>query len=474
MIIPQTSDLENAVAQIVADFSLKDSDILSIAAEFNKEMNLGLGTTNHPAAMNMIPAFVTAIPNGTETGTYLAVDLGGTNFRVCSVDLKGDSTFELLQSKYPVPRELMISTSHELFSFMAHRIREFLITHHSDKYAEDNPISHTFKLGFTFSFPVAQVSLNHGNLLRWTKGFDIPDAIGMDVPSLLQEEIDKLSIPVHVSALVNDTVGTLMSRSYTSAGTNIAVIGAIFGTGTNGAYLERISRITKLDSESVASTDEYMVVNTEWGGFDNDLKVLPSTKYDNQLDQLSPNPGYQMFEKRISGMFLGELLRLVLVDLRKSGLILKSKGTDDFEKAVSTPWAIDTSVLSKIEADNTLDMIHVQEVLAKLGYEADIPKNERISLHAVVSAIGRRAGYLSGIAIGSTLKHIDAFGDAENPRDVDVGVDGSVVEYYPGFEALMRKAISLIVGQKSEGKLSIGIARDGSGVGAALCAASAK
>jgi len=60
-----------------------------------------------------------------------------------------------------------------------------------------------------------------------------------------------------------------------------------------------------------------MVVNTEWGSFDNALKVLPNTQYDIDLDKESVNPGIQMFEKRVSGMFLGEILRIALVSMMK-------------------------------------------------------------------------------------------------------------------------------------------------------------
>lgn len=42
-----------------------------------------------------------------------------------------------------------------------------------------------------------------------------------------------------MAALVNDTVGTLMVRSYTAPGNGAAVLVAIFGTGTNGAYVEK-------------------------------------------------------------------------------------------------------------------------------------------------------------------------------------------------------------------------------------------
>ncbi len=43
-----------------------------------------------------------------------------------------------------------------------------------------------------------------------------------------------------------------------------------------------------------------MLINTEWGAFDNERKVLPVTKYDNALDMRSENPGEQIFEKMVS------------------------------------------------------------------------------------------------------------------------------------------------------------------------------
>ncbi len=135
---------------------------------------------------------------------------------------------------------------------------------------------------------------------------------------MLQIEIDKLRLPVKVAALVNDTVGTLMARSYTSPGKTGTLLGAIFGTGTNGAYVEKLANLKKpLGGDYDASTGE-MVINTEWGSFDNQLNILPNTTWDIQLDQASVNPGIQMYEKRVSGMFLGEIVRLVIVDLLKN------------------------------------------------------------------------------------------------------------------------------------------------------------
>jgi hexokinase len=69
------------------------------------------------------------------------------------------------------------------------------------------------------------------------------------------------------------TVGTLLSRSYEHGP---ALIGAIFGTGTNGAYIDRVETIEKLGEKAIAeakkggpTAGEFMVINTEWGAIDN-------------------------------------------------------------------------------------------------------------------------------------------------------------------------------------------------------------
>jgi hexokinase len=86
------------------------------------------------------------------------------------------------------------------------------------------------------------------------------------VIELLQIEINKRDLRVSVSALVNDAVATLMAHSYSFPSEESSFIGAIFGMGTNGAYLENIDEIPKLQS---VDGPKSMVINTEWAAFDN-------------------------------------------------------------------------------------------------------------------------------------------------------------------------------------------------------------
>ncbi|KAI4192704.1 MAG: hypothetical protein LQ346_004196 [Caloplaca aetnensis] len=494
--------------KVAEEFEYPGEKVNKGVKEFIRQMDEGLQETGK--SMSQIPTYVTSVPNGTEKGVYLAVDLGGTNFRVCSIKLHGDTTFSLTQSKVAIPRELMVAkTSQELFSFLAKQIESFLKLHHNDHFegfhqkrqaGQDLTDEHFFKLGFTFSFPVHQIGINKGYLIRWTKGFDIADAIGKDVCALLQAEIDALQLPVKVAALVNDTVGTLMARSYTSPGKTGTLLGGIFGTGTNGAYVEKLDKVTKLKKMEVKgdfdSTTGNMIINTEWGSFDNEMSILPDTPYDDALDKESNNPGIQMFEKRVSGMFLGEILRraiLAMITDGKTELFSdESSKTNDIHStctiADDSPlykqWGVDSSFLSIAHGDQSQGYRITRQALSKdLGVDAASSEDAE-AIKIIAEAIGRRSARLSAVAIGAviiatgnlTLTAGEAIDDEQKQvieeEVVDIGVDGSLVEYYPGFEQYIRDALREIegIGEKGEKRIRIGIAKDGSGVGAALIA----
>ena len=330
-----------------------------------------------------------------------------------------------------------------------------------------------------------QVGINKGTLIRWTKGFDIPDAIGKDVCALLQKEIDYLNLPVKVAALVNDTVGTLMARSYTSPNKTNSLLGAIFGTGTNGAYVEKLEKVTKM--ASVAPEAEYdhstgeMIINTEWGSFDNHMSVLPNTPYDAELDKESVNPGIQMFEKRVSGMFLGEILRRALLALHsRTGVQLfrdENSSMNDSHTTTSVPddsplfkqWGLDTSFLSIVQADASVGFRIIKQTLERDLKVHGASAEDAEAVKVLVEAIGRRSARLSAVAIGAVVVSTNRLSTDEL---VDIGVDGSLVEFYPGFEEYIREALREIpeIGEKGEPRIRIGIAKDGSGVGAALIA----
>jgi len=150
-------------------------------------------------------------------------------------------------------------------------------------------------------------------------------------------------VPIKLTALINDTTGTLIASAYTD---DKMKIGAIFGTGCNAAYMENCGSIPKLAHMNLPP-DTPMAINCEYGAFDNEHVVLPRTKYDIIIDKESPRPGQQSFEKMIAGLYLGELFRLVALDLNDNPDV-KIFGDQDVGK-LQKPYTLDASFLSAVE-----------------------------------------------------------------------------------------------------------------------------
>jgi hexokinase len=143
----------------------------------------------------MFPTWVFGSPTGSETGDFLALDMGGTNLRVCLVSLLGNCKFEITQTKYRLTEEQKQEDGAKLFDFCAQCVKEF-IDAHLPKVTHENPIA----LGFTFSYPCLQEKIDHGILIRWTKGFGAPGVEGHDVGSLFRKALENHKVPVIMAA----------------------------------------------------------------------------------------------------------------------------------------------------------------------------------------------------------------------------------------------------------------------------------
>ena len=401
----------------------------------------------------MNPTWVMGYPTGYETGSFLALDMGGTNLRVCEIILpEAKGEFDIIQSKYRMPEELKSGTSEELWAYIADCLQQFIEYHHEDEELEKIP------LGFTFSFPATQEYIDHGVLQRWTKGFDIADVEGKDVVPLFEAAIAKRGLPIKLTALINDTTGTLIASAYTD---DAMRIGCIFGTGCNAAYMENCGSIPKIAHYNLPP-DMPIAINCEYGAFDNEHVVLPRTPYDVIIDRDSPRPGQQVFEKMIAGLYLGELFRLVLVDLHENKNVVIFQGQDISK--LKKAYTLDSSFLSMIEEDPFENLSETHDLFLKqLNITANKPELELC--RRLAELIGTRAARLSACGVAAICKK-------KNIDSCHVGADGSVFNKYPHFKARGAVALREILNwPKGKDKVDIRAAEDGSGVGAALIAA---
>lgn len=112
--------------------------------------------------------------------------MGGTNFRVLLIHLKGENEFEMQSKIYAIPQLIMLGSGEQLFDHIAECLSNFMKEH--TIYEERLP------LGFTFSFPLRQLGLTKGILARWTKGFNCSGVVNEDVVQLLKDAIERRGV----------------------------------------------------------------------------------------------------------------------------------------------------------------------------------------------------------------------------------------------------------------------------------------
>ena len=148
--------------------------------------------------------------------------LGGTNLRVCLVTLEGKGKFEITQAKYRLSEEQKQDEGQKLFDFCGECLKAFVDANHESGLI---PKGSVLPLGFTVGvalpsyhdviltdLPVLlplrvrcpeflpflwltrwyrQDRIDHGVLIRWTKGFGASNTEGHDVVEMFRKSLAK-------------------------------------------------------------------------------------------------------------------------------------------------------------------------------------------------------------------------------------------------------------------------------------------
>ncbi|NWZ72822.1 HXK3 protein, partial [Acrocephalus arundinaceus] len=439
--------LRREVNEVLSPLRLSRSDLEKVQALMRQEMDQGLGKeTNANASVRMLPTYVSHTPDGTERGDFLALDLGGTNFRVLVVHVTEEG-ISMASEIYVIPAAIMQGTGEALFDHIIDCIIDFQ--------TKQNLVTDTLPLGFTFSFPCKQMGLDKALLLTWTKGFSASGCVGQDVVQLLREAARrKQHLGMQVVALVNDTVGTMMACGYDDPKCEI---GLIVGTGTNACYMEEMKNVGTVEGDQGR-----MCINMEWGAFgDNGCLDHIFTHFDKVVDETTINPGKQRFEKLISGMYLGEIVRQVLLVMTEKQLLFQGKLTPKLQ----TRDIFKTKFLSTIEVSNGLALRQIRAILSEL--EIDASFEDSVLLREVCQTVSLRAAQLCAAGLAAVVEKMRE-NQGVDQLSVTVGVDGTLYKLHPRFSDNLQKTLKDLAPNCN---VSFLLSEDGSGKGAALVAA---
>ena len=270
-------------------FDLTTQQLKEIANSLQAKIEEGLKKDG--MEISDIPTFITP-QNNIVDGKALTLDWGGTNFRAAIVEFEDGKPFIIEVKKKPLSaKETAGFKQVDLFNEMAALISELE--------SLDEKVT---QIGYCFSYPAASRLNGDAILLRWTKGIDIPDMIEKPVGEPLMLYLNNyknIRTTFNNIRVINDTVACLFA-GLSEAGFD-TYTGLIVGTGTNMASLMPLDKIEKLNSK-----DEGVIpVNLESGNF----RPPHLTVVDGLVDAMSNNKGNQLFEKTISGGYMGEIFK---------------------------------------------------------------------------------------------------------------------------------------------------------------------
>ncbi|RZC68518.1 hypothetical protein C5167_031785 [Papaver somniferum] len=209
------------------------------------------------------------------------------------------------------------------------------------------------------------------------------------------------------------------------------------------------------------------VINTEWDNLQS--LHLPVTEYDQALDQDSLNAGEQIFEKIISGMYLGDIVRRVLCKMAEEAGFFG----DTVPPKLRTRFILRTPEMSAMHHDTSADLSVVGSKLNDIFGISDTSFETRRVVVELCNIVATRAACLSAAGILGILKKIgkDTVKQVEKQRTV-IAVDGGLFEHYTKFCSCLQNTLNELLGDEAAHTVVIEHANDGSGIGAALLAAS--
>jgi hexokinase len=330
-----------------------DIDVDQTCSLFLEEMTRGL--TTNDGSLAMLPTYVETERDLTRETPVIVMDAGGTNFRVATVCFKDQGEPEIANFRvFPMPGIKKQVSKEHFFGTMAGYVADI--------------IDASEKVGFCFSYPIEMFPSKDGRVLYFSKEIKAPEVVGQMIGEGLNAAIvESTSSEAKHMVLLNDTVATLLAGRGTASSLNYdSYIGFILGTGTNTAYVEHNSNITKAKDLDPAKSQ---IVNVESGGFGK----APRGAIDEQFDAASASPGINVFEKMISGAYLGPLCMTTIQAAAKAGIFSKSAAekllaideatTKDISEFMSGPEAAD-NLLGKALADTSSNDVATAYCLA--------------------------------------------------------------------------------------------------------------
>lgn len=404
------------------------------------------------SSISMLPSYQHTLPTGFEKGDFLALDVGGSTFRVALIRLcgkkeNGESDMQIRRIRNVViDKKIRDFQGEAFFDWMAERIADML--------AEYNHINGTIDarlpMGLAWSFPVEQTSPRSGRLLAMGKGFCATHGCeGDDLSELIMRSCNKKGVNVEMRASVNDGSATLVSQAYRDPTARMSLI---LGTGMNASVYLPTSALARAKfgdrPDAWFDSAKHVLVNTELSMYGKG--ILPVTRWDDHLNATHRLPDFQPLEYLCTGRYLGEIVRLVLLEaITTAGLF-----NGHIPEHLAEPYSLDTRIIAAFEADRSPTLATASTAFLSAHHVPEANLRDWNFVLTIARLVSRRAQAYLATSLHA-LWVLRTYEEGLQPNctssHVSIACNGTVAEKYPGFLIGCQKVLNQLCAKSGAG-----------------------
>lgn len=252
----------------------------------------------------------------------------------------------------------------------------------------------------------------------------------------------------------------------------------ILGTGMNAAMHLPIESLhpSKFASRSLPSDAgiTHVLTNTEFSMYGKN--AFPTTQWDELLNSKHILPDYQPYEYLIAGGYMGEIVRLIIVEAtERAGLFGGS-----LPPSLMSQYVLDTKYLAQIEVDTSESLSTTRTLLHQHHPTSQPPTfSDAFFIRQTIKLISSRsiAYFTTGIhALSSLLQDLENKAGQQDDLDhISIGCDGSVINKYPGYIDRAQAMLDEMIENEGLGRKDVDLERtqDSAVLGAAVAGAMA-
>ena len=211
--------------------------------------------------------------------------------------------------------------------------------------------------------------------------------------------------------------------------------------------------------------------------------IFPTTRWDDILNRNHILPDYQPLEYLIAGGYMGEIVRLILIEATETAGLFGG----ELPPSLYNPYVLDTRTLAALEIDASPSFTSSRILFQDRHPSTHLPTHSDISfIRRTVQAVSCRSSayFTAGVhALSSLLNDLENHDSLQSQLHlldhVSIGCDGSVINKYPGFMGNSQGIIDKLVGMETNGMKRVVLEKTvdsavlGAGVAVAMAAMTA-